>query len=128
VNVFTDGLTRRYGPATSLDDYERKAQAMTTTSTRDVRAYGRTSTLRRRDSVDAQHSWPSLIWHLYDYYLVPRRIFGTKKAMEPVHVQYGYDDHSVAVVNDTRNAVPGVKVSATIYNLDATQVATDGGR
>src|SRR5207302_1891655 len=29
VNVFTDGLNRRYGQASSLDDYERKAQAMT---------------------------------------------------------------------------------------------------
>jgi exo-1,4-beta-D-glucosaminidase len=74
------------------------------------------------------NSWPSLIWHLYDYYLVPAGgYFGTKKAMQPVHVQYGYDDHSVAVVNDTRNAVPRVKVSATLYNLDATQAATHGG-
>jgi len=130
VNVFTDGLTRRYGPATSLGDYERKAQAMTYDGQRAMfEAYGRnkyTSTGVIQWMLN--NSWPSLIWHLYDYYLVPAGgYFGTKKAMEPVHVQYGYDDHSVAVVNDTRNAVPGVKVSATIYNLDATQVATDGG-
>ncbi|PYT49875.1 MAG: glycosyl hydrolase family 2 [Acidobacteria bacterium] len=130
VNVFTDGLTRRYGPATSLNDYERKAQAMTYDGQRAMfEAYGRnkyTSTGVIQWMLN--NSWPSLIWHLYDYYLVPAGgYFGTKKAMEPVHVQYGYDDHSVAVVNDTRNAVPGVKVSATIYNLDATQVATDGG-
>src|SRR6266404_656797 len=130
VNVFTDGLTRRYGEATSLDDYERKAQAMTYDGQRAMfEAYGRnkyTSTGVIQWMLN--NSWPSLIWHLYDYYLVPAGgYFGTKKAMEPVHVQYGYDDHSVAVVNDTRNAVPGVKVSATIYNLDATQVATDGG-
>ena len=48
------------------------------------------------------NAWPSLIWHLYDYYLVPGGgYFGTKKAMEPLHVQYDYDDQSVAVVNDT---------------------------
>ena len=130
VNVFTDGLTRRYGPATSLDDYERKAQAMTYDGQRAMfEAYGRnkyTSTGVIQWMLN--NSWPSLIWHLYDYYLVPAGgYFGTKKAMEPVHVQYGYDDHSVAVVNDTRNAVPGVKVSATLYNLDATQAATHGG-
>ncbi len=28
VNVFTDGLNKRYGTATSLEDYERKAQAV----------------------------------------------------------------------------------------------------
>ncbi len=130
VNVFTDGLTRRYGPATSLDDYERKAQAMTYDGERAMfEAYGRnkyTSTGVIQWMLN--NSWPSLIWHLYDYYLVPAGgYFGTKKAMEPVHVQYGYDDHSVAVVNDTRNAVPRVKVSATLYNLDATQAATHGG-
>jgi exo-1,4-beta-D-glucosaminidase len=74
------------------------------------------------------NSWPSLIWHLYDYYLVPAGgYFGTKKAMEPVHVQYGYDDQTVAVVNETQNALPRVKVSATLYNLDATLAATHGG-
>jgi len=46
------------------------------------------------------NAWPSLIWHLYDYYLVPGGgFFGTKKALEAVHVQYSYDDNSVAVVN-----------------------------
>ncbi len=130
VNVFTDGLTRRYGAATSLDDYERKAQAMTYDGERAMfEAYGRnkyTSTGVIQWMLN--NSWPSLIWHLYDYYLVPAGgYFGTKKAMEPVHVQYGYDNHSVAVVNDTRNAVPGVKVRATLYNLDATQAATHGG-
>jgi exo-1,4-beta-D-glucosaminidase len=130
VNVFTDGLTRRYGPVTSLDDYERKAQAMTYDGERAMfEAYGRnkyTSTGVIQWMLN--NSWPSLIWHLYDYYLIPAGgYFGTKKAMEPVHVQYGYDDHSVAVVNDTRNAVPRVKVSATLYNLNATQTRTRSG-
>lgn len=130
INVFTDGLTRRYGAATSLDDYLRKAQAMTYDGQRAMfEAYGRnkyTSTGVIQWMLN--NSWPSLIWHLYDYYLVPTGgYFGTKKAMEPVHVQYGYDDHSVAVVNDTRNAVPRVKVSAAIYILDGTEAATHGG-
>jgi len=47
--------------------------------------------------------------------------------MEPVHVQYGYDDHSVAVVNDTRNAVQRVTATATLYNLDATRSGTRSG-
>jgi exo-1,4-beta-D-glucosaminidase len=45
--------------------------------------------------------------------------FGTKKATEPIHVQYSYDDNSVAVVNSTYEAVQAVKVSAKLYNLDA---------
>jgi exo-1,4-beta-D-glucosaminidase len=71
------------------------------------------------------NSWPSLIWHLYDYYLVPAGgYFGTKKACEPVHVQYSYDDNSVAVVNSTYAALKGLKVSAKIYNIDAKEKAS----
>jgi exo-1,4-beta-D-glucosaminidase len=122
INVFTDGLNRRYGTATSLDDYERKAQAMTYDGQRAMfEAYGRNKyTATGVIQWMLNNSWPSLIWHLYDYYLVPAGgYFGTKKAMEPVHVQYSYDDNSVAVVNSTYEAVPGVKVSAKIYSLDA---------
>ena len=124
VNVFTDGLSRRYGAATSLDDYERKAQAMTYDGERAMfEAYGRnkyTSTGVIQWMLNI--GWPSLIWHLYDYYLVPAGgYFGTKKAMEPVHVQYSYDDNSVAVVNSTYETLKGMKVSAKLYNIDATE-------
>jgi exo-1,4-beta-D-glucosaminidase len=127
VNVFTDGLTRRYGAPSSLDDYERKAQAMTYDGQRAMfEAYGRnkyTSTGVIQWMLN--NGWPSLIWHLYDYYLVPAGgYFGTKKAMEPVHVQYSYDDNSVAVVNSTYEALPGAKVSAKIYGVDAKERAS----
>jgi exo-1,4-beta-D-glucosaminidase len=122
INVFTDGLNRRYGQATSLDDYERKAQAITYDGERAMfEAYGRNKyTATGVIQWMLNNSWPSLIWHLYDYYLVPAGgYFGTKKALEPVHVQYSFDDNSVAVVNSTYDAFQGLKVSAKIYNLDA---------
>jgi exo-1,4-beta-D-glucosaminidase len=127
VNIFTDGLNRRYGQATSLDDYERKAQAMAYDGQRAMfEAYGRNKyTATGVIQWMLNNSWPSLIWHLYDYYLVPAGgYFGTKKAMESVHVQYSYDDNSVAVVNDTYAALKGMKVSAKIYNIDAREKAS----
>jgi exo-1,4-beta-D-glucosaminidase len=127
VNVFTDGLTRRYGAAISLDDYERKAQAITYDGQRAMfEAYGRNKyTATGVIQWMLNNSWPSLIWHLYDYYLVPAGgYFGTKKAMEPVHVQYSYDDNSVAVVNSTYEALAGVKVSAKIYGIDSLEKAS----
>ena len=127
VNVFTDGLNRRYGPATSLDDYERKAQAMTYDGQRAMfEAYGRNKfTATGVIQWMLNNAWPSLIWHLYDYYLVPAGgYFGTKKACEPVHVQYSYDDNSAAVVNSTYESLKGMKVSAKIYNLDAKEKAS----
>jgi exo-1,4-beta-D-glucosaminidase len=122
VNVFTDGLNRRYGTATSLDDYERKAQAMTYDGQRAMyEAYARNKYISTGVIQWMQNNaWPSLIWHLYDYYLVPAGgYFGTKKAMEPLHIQYSYDDNSVAVINGTYEAVKGVKAAAKLYNLDA---------
>jgi len=126
VNVFSEGLNKRYGAAASLEDYERKAQAVAYDGERAMfEAYGRnkyTSTGVIQWMLN--NAWPSLIWHLYDYYLVPGGgYFGTKKAMEPLHVQYGYDDQSVAVVNDTYVDHKGMKVRARIYSLDAKLLA-----
>jgi exo-1,4-beta-D-glucosaminidase len=130
VNVFTDGLNRRYGTATSLDDYQRKAQAMTYDGQRAMfEAYGRNKyTATGVIQWMLNNSWPSLIWHLYDYYLVPAGgYFGTKKATELVHVQYSYDDNSVAVVNSGYEAIKGAKVSAKLYNLDAKEKGSQEG-
>jgi exo-1,4-beta-D-glucosaminidase len=127
INIFTDGLNRRYGKAASLDDYERKAQAVAYDGQRAMfEAYGRNKyTATGVIQWMLNNAWPSLIWHLYDYYLVPAGgYFGTKKACEPVHVQYSYDDNSVAVVNGTNESLKGLKVSAKIYNLDAKEKAS----
>jgi exo-1,4-beta-D-glucosaminidase len=127
VNVFTDALNKRYGTATSLDDYERKAQAMAYDNQRSMyEAYGRNKYVATGVvQWMLNNAWPSLIWHLYDYYLVPAGgYFGTKKAQEIVHVQYGYDDNSVAVVNGTYDAIKKVKVTAKLYNVDAKEVAS----
>ncbi len=53
-------------------------------------------------------AWPSLIWQLWDYYLQPAGgYYGVKKACEPLHVMYSYDDRSVEVVNSTYQ--PGLR-------------------
>jgi len=127
VNVFTNGLARRYGTPKSLEDYERKAQAMAYDGERAMfEAYGRNKYVSTGViQWMLNNSWPSLIWHLYDYYLVPGGgFYGTKKAMEPLHVQYDYADHSVAVVNDTYEDHPGTKVIAKIYNLQGKELAS----
>jgi exo-1,4-beta-D-glucosaminidase len=121
VSVFTDGLTKRYGPATSLDDYLRKAQAMAYDNERSMfEAYIRnryTSTGVIQWMLD--NAWPSLIWHLYDYYRVPTGgYFGTKKACELVHVLYDYGARSVVASNRTNEAREAVVVTARFYGID----------
>ena len=71
------------------------------------------------------NAWPSIIWHLYDYYLRPGGgYFGTKKANELIHVQYSYDDRSVVVVNSYYRAFPKYQVTAKVYNMDLTEKFT----
>ena len=64
------------------------------------------------------NAWPGLIWHLYDYYLRPAGgYFGTKKALEPLHIQYSYDDHSIVIVNEHPKSVPQMRAVAKVYDI-----------
>jgi exo-1,4-beta-D-glucosaminidase len=68
------------------------------------------------------NAWPSMIWHLYDYYLRPGgSYFGAKKGCEPLHIQYSYDDHSVVVVNSFYRDFTGLMAAVKVYNLDMTE-------
>jgi exo-1,4-beta-D-glucosaminidase len=122
IDKFVNGLQQRYGKPAGLDDFLRKSQAMNYEAQRAMfEAYGR----NKYESTGViqwmlNNAWPSIIWNLYDYYLVPSgAYFGTKKACEPLHVQYSYDDNSVAVVNGYDHAFPGSRVKATIYDINA---------
>jgi exo-1,4-beta-D-glucosaminidase len=127
IDVFRDALEKRYGAPTSLDDFERKAQAMTYDNQRSMyEAYARNKYVSTGViQWMLNNAWPSLIWHLYDYYLVPAGgYFGTKRATEIVHVQYDYDTNSVSVINGKYEDLKGYKVTAQLINIDATQAAS----
>jgi len=122
---FDTSLKNRYGAATDLNDYTMKSQVMTYEAERAMfEAYGRNKYVSTGViQWMMNNAWPGLIWHLYDYYLRPGGgYFGTKKALEPVHVQYSYDDSSIVVVNSTYADLPGYKVTAEVYNFDLTQM------
>jgi len=127
IDVFRDALARRYGAPDSLDDFERKSQAMAYDNQRSMfEAYARNKYVSTGViQWMLNNAWPSLIWHLYDYYLVPAGgYFGTKKAQEIVHVQYDYDTNSVSVINGKYEDLKGYKVTAKLYNIDAKEAAS----
>ncbi len=124
LNVFTEALNQRYGPAKSVEEYSLKAQLQAYEAHRAMmEAYGRnkyTSTGIIQWMLN--NAWPGMIWHMYDWYLRPAgSYFGVKKACEPLHVQYSYDDRSIVVVNSYYQPFTNVKVSARVYNLDMTE-------
>jgi exo-1,4-beta-D-glucosaminidase len=120
VNVFTAAMNARYGPATDVDDYARKAQALTYEGERAMfEGYARNKyTATGVIQWMLNNAWPSIIWHLYDFYMRPGGgYFGTRKACEPIHVQYSYDDQSIVLVNDTQQTVDTVTVSAAVLDF-----------
>jgi len=121
IDLFVRALEARYGKAAGVEDFTRKAQAMAYEEHRAMfEAYARNK-YRSTGVIQwmLNNAWPSVIWHLYDWYLRPAGgYYGTKTACRPLHVQYSYDDRSVVVVDDRHQAAKGVKATATVLDLD----------
>jgi exo-1,4-beta-D-glucosaminidase len=65
------------------------------------------------------NAWPSLHWHLYDYFLNPAgAYFGAKIANEPVHIQYSYDTRAIMLINHTLTREHGLQAVIRVRNLD----------
>ena len=127
LNVFTKALNARYGEAQGVEDYALKSQLMAYEGQRAMfeafarNKYGSTGVIQWM----LNNAWPGLIWHLYDYYLRPGGgYFGTKRACEPVHVQYSYDDRSVVAVNNTRLPQQKLKLTAKLFDLNLVEKFT----
>lgn len=123
--IFNAALDGRYGKTTSIKNYIAKAQAQNYEAHRAMmEAYGLNKYNTATGVVQWMMSnpWPGLIWHTYDYYLYPAgTYFGIKKSLETLHVQYSYKSHEVAVVNSLLESFEGLKVTATVYNLDGAE-------
>lgn len=118
---FDGAMDAIYGKPADFHEYEIEAQAMAYDAERAMfEAYSRnkyTSTGVIQWMLN--NGWPSLIWHLYDYYQEPAgAYFGAKKALEPVHAQYSYDDRSVVVVNSRYEKIAGLQLSAQLYDVN----------
>ena len=123
LHVFTDALNARYGAAANLEDYTMKSQAQAYEGIRAMyEAYSRNKyTSGGVIQWMLNNAWPSMIWHLYDWYMRPGGgYFGAKTAMQALDPVYGYDDNSIYVVNSRYEDAKGLKVSTKVFNLDMT--------
>jgi exo-1,4-beta-D-glucosaminidase len=124
IGVFTDALTNRYGKSDNVEDFATKSQMQTYEGVRAMyEAYSRNK-YQAAGVIQwmLNNAWPSMIWHLYDYYLRPAGgYFGAKHALEPLHPLYGYDDHSIWLVSSQYEDAKGLKLTTKIYNLDMTE-------
>lgn len=118
--VFNAAMNAIYTTPGSAAEYTRIAQTMEYDSERAMfEAYAK----NKYQSTGViqwmlNNAWPSMIWHLYDYYLdAGGGYFGAKKACEPLHIQYSYDDDSVVVVNSTYKPALGLSASVVVHDI-----------
>ena len=121
---FDNALAQRYGIPTSLADYVGKAQL---DNYDNVRAQFEAFNARMNAVNPAtgviywmlNNAWPSLHWHLFDYYMNPAgAYFGAKKANELLHIQYSYDSKSILLVNHALDDMRGLQAIIRVRNLD----------
>ena len=124
IHVFTDALNARYGPANSLEEFTSKSQMQAYEGIRAMfEAYSRNKyTSGGVIQWMLNNGWPSTIWHLYDFYLRPGGgYFGAKTALQPLDPVYGYDDHTIYVVNSRYSDAKALNVTTKVLNLDASE-------
>ncbi len=124
MTIFNQALDARYGKPSGLEDYVEKSQLMAYAGERAMfeaysqNKYRSTGVIQWMEN----NAWPSTIWHLYDWYLRPGGgYFGTKKACEPVHIQYSAPNDSIVVVNSTYHSYSGMRARIRVLNLDLSE-------
>jgi exo-1,4-beta-D-glucosaminidase len=120
LKVFDAAMEAVYAKPLSAADYERMAHTMEYDSERAMyEAYSKnkyTSTGVIQWMLN--NAWPSMIWHLYDYFLdAGGGYFGAKKACEPLHIQYAYDDRAIDLVNSTYADAEALRAEVHVYGL-----------
>lgn len=121
LDVFNQALEKRYGTSSNLNEYTMRSQLMSYEGERAMfEAFGKNKYVSTGViQWMLNNAWPSLIWHLYDYYLRPGgSYFGAKKGCEPLHIQYAYDDSSIVVVNSYRQDFANLTATVEVLNFD----------
>jgi hypothetical protein len=67
-------------------------------------------------------AWPSFVWQTYDYYFEPTAAyFGSRKASEPLHIQWNPLTDNVEVVNYSAGNRTGLTAQVEILNMDGSE-------
>jgi exo-1,4-beta-D-glucosaminidase len=124
IESFDTALARRYGQPKSLEDYVAKSQLENYDNVRAQFEAFNAHMDAAKPSTGViywmlNNAWPSLHWHLYDYFLNPGgAYFGARVANEPVHIQYSYDTHAIVLINHTLTSEHGLQAIVRVRNLD----------
>ncbi len=122
---YNNAMDQRLGKATSLMDYERKAQYLNYEGMRAMFEAFESNRFEATGIIQWMYnaSWPKLWWQLYDYYLMPTGAFyGARVANEPLHVSYNYGDQAVEVMNNSGTGTGGLTASVNLLDFGSKSV------
>lgn len=121
LDVLTQTINNKYGEATDLNDYLKKADLLNYEGTRAMFEAFRVNTPRTTGIVQwmLNSAWPSFYWQLYDYYLVPTAAYyGVKKANRAQQLIYNYKDGAAYLVNESPETI-SLTGKYRLYGLDS---------
>ncbi len=121
-NNYPGTMAKRYGAIANAADFARKGQLMNYEA---FRAMYEGREAKMFHFATAVITWmsnpalPSFVWQLYAHDLEPNSaLFGTRKACEPIHIQFNEQLGSVQVINHTATGLSGATARLKVYNLD----------
>ena len=118
-------MSEMFGEASSAEEFTEWAQWINYDGYRAM--FESSQTCRQGLLIWMSHPcWPSIVWQTYDYYFDPTAAyFGTKKACEPVHIQYNPLAEKVQLVNISRKDFTSVEAYAEVLDIYGRQISAD---
>lgn len=115
---FLERIEKSYGGAKNIDQWVELAQFVNYEGHRAM--FESQSKFRMGLLIWMSHpTWPSFVWQTYDYYLEPGAgYFGSKKASEPLHIQWNPSTDAIEVVNYSAGNQAALSAQLQIFNLD----------
>ena len=122
-----------YGEAKGINDFVRKGEMVGATA---YKALWENWNYNKFE-YDERFASGVLFWYhnspvnqvcgrLWDWSLEPTAAYySTKKALEPLHVQYDYLKNSVSVINEYPKSFDGIKVKAEVYGFNSKLVLSE---
>jgi hypothetical protein len=120
--AFLTEMEKEFGAATSLEDFDRKAQMLNYVQHRAI-FEGMNAHLWAPNTGRmlwmTQPAWPSSTWQIFSSdYDTQASFYGVKKASEPLHVQLDPSNFQVQVANSLPATAAGLSIRAKVYSLD----------
>ena len=121
MDSYRNAIDSMFGPSDNVDDFCKKAQLVNYESYRAIFEAWNSRLWNNATGVliwMSHPAWPSLVWQTYSWDKeTPGAYFGSKKACEPLHVQFDYVGHFVRVVNQSRCDYGNLTAVAEVFDV-----------